>query len=61
MPPEQVDLIFEPFYTSKSEGTGLGLAITHNIISEHGGRIDAKSQPGKGSLFRIWLPISGYK
>jgi signal transduction histidine kinase len=60
MPPEQIDLIFEPFYTSKSEGTGLGLAITHTIISEHGGRIDAQSQPGKGSLFRIWLPLGGY-
>ncbi|RME36142.1 MAG: hypothetical protein D6794_08895, partial [Deltaproteobacteria bacterium] len=49
----------EPFYTSKEGGTGLGLAITHNIISEHDGRIDAESQVGQGSLFRIWLPASG--
>ncbi len=59
MSPEQLELIFEPFYTSKGEGTGLGLAITHNIISEHGGRIDALSSPGEGSCFRIWLPSGG--
>lgn len=60
MSAEQLDLIFEPFYTSKGEGTGLGLAITHTIIAEHGGRIDVKSTPGTGSLFRIWLPASGH-
>jgi len=59
MTAEQMRLIFEPFYTSKSGGTGLGLAITHNIISEHGGRIDVQSRPGQGSAFRIWLPMSG--
>ncbi|ORJ62855.1 ATP-binding protein [Geothermobacter hydrogeniphilus] len=59
MSAEQLELIFEPFYTSKGEGTGLGLAITHNIISEHGGRIDADSTPGAGSCFRIWLPAGG--
>ncbi|GAB4173808.1 MAG: PAS domain-containing sensor histidine kinase [Geothermobacteraceae bacterium] len=59
MDPDRLEMIFEPFYTSKEGGTGLGLAITHNIISEHGGRIDAESRVGQGSLFRIWLPASG--
>jgi len=60
MSAEQLELIFEPFYTSKGEGTGLGLAITHNIISEHGGRIDVSSTAGEGSRFRIWLPTDGH-
>lgn len=59
IPAEKLDLIFEPFYTSKGEGTGLGLSITHNIISDHGGRIEADSSPACGTTFRIWLPLSG--
>lgn len=49
--------IFEPFYTTKpaGEGTGLGLSICQKIISEHGGRIQVDSRPGKGSVFRINL------
>ncbi len=56
--PERLPLIFEPFYTSKGEGTGLGLAITHNIVSDHGGRIEVKSQPGQGSEFTLWFPLT---
>ena len=59
IPAERLPLIFEPFYTSKGEGTGLGLSITHNIISEHGGRIDVESHPGKGSVFTLWFPLPG--
>ncbi len=55
---EQIPLIFEPFYTSKGHGTGLGLAISYNIISEHGGKIDVKSQAGEGTTFHISLPIN---
>jgi PAS domain S-box-containing protein len=49
--------IFEPFYTSKSEGTGLGLAIVLRIATDHGGRIDVESRPGK-TRFILRLPLT---
>lgn len=58
MSPDRVPLIFEPFYTNKGGGTGLGLSITHNIVSDHGGRIEVESRPGQGSAFTLWLPLS---
>jgi signal transduction histidine kinase len=58
MAPERIPLIFEPFYTSKGEGTGLGLSITHNIVSEHGGRIEVESRPGQGSSFTLLFPLT---
>jgi signal transduction histidine kinase len=59
VPADRLELIFEPFYTTKGEGTGLGLSITHTIIAGHGGRIEVKSSKGKGTEFRIYLPDSG--
>ncbi len=54
---EALPHIFEPFFSTKEGGTGLGLAITHKIIEGHGGRIEVESEPGKGALFRIVLPV----
>ncbi|MBN1521398.1 MAG: PAS domain-containing protein, partial [Candidatus Aureabacteria bacterium] len=49
--------IFNPFYSTKKRGSGLGLPICQRIVEEHGGFIDAESQEGKGTIFRIYLPI----
>jgi two-component system NtrC family sensor kinase len=59
IPKEMMDKIFEPFFTTKKtgEGTGLGLAICHGIMSEHNGRIYAKSEAGKGATFIVELPM----
>jgi two-component system, NtrC family, sensor histidine kinase HydH len=50
--------IFEPFYTTNSSGTGLGLAIVSRIVSEHGGEIGVESEPGRGSVFLVSLPVA---
>jgi PAS domain S-box-containing protein len=51
--------IFEPFFTKKEGGTGLGLFITYEIIQRHHGRIEVESQLGRGTTFRIWMPVAG--
>ncbi len=57
IPQEQINRIFEPFYTTKKKGTGLGLMIVQRIIRAHGGRIELESQEGRGTTFRVWLPL----
>jgi len=60
--PEQLDKMFDPFYTTKDvgKGTGLGLPVSLGIIENHGGTISVKSQVGKGSTFIIHLPLEEY-
>jgi signal transduction histidine kinase len=57
IPQEQLNRIFEPFYTTRKKGTGLGLMIVQRIVRAHGGRIDLESHVGRGTTFRIWLPL----
>jgi two-component system, sporulation sensor kinase E len=57
IPQEEINRIFEPFYTTKKKGTGLGLMIVQRVVRDHCGRIDLESHVGKGTVFRIWLPL----
>ncbi len=56
IPQEQINRIFDPFYTTKKKGTGLGLMIVQRIMRAHGGRIELESHVGRGTTFRLWFP-----
>jgi signal transduction histidine kinase len=56
IPKDDMDKIFEPFYTTKEGGIGIGLAIVKDIIEENGGRISVESDLGRGTTFHIRLP-----
>jgi signal transduction histidine kinase len=59
--PEHMELLFQPFYTTKPEvkGTGLGLSVCHGIVQGHQGEIRVESWPGEGSTFTVLLPVKG--
>ena len=56
---ENLDRIFEPFFTNKEGGTGLGLAISSQIAQDHGGNLTCENAPGGGAIFRLILPVPG--
>jgi two-component system sensor histidine kinase HydH len=57
IPQENLERVFNPFFTTRSNGTGLGLAITHRIIQGHGGRMEVESRVGEGTTFTVILPV----
>jgi signal transduction histidine kinase len=60
IPPEKIEDIFDPFYTTKpvGQGTGLGLSIVYGIVKKHGGYIEVNSKINIGTTFSIFLPIA---
>jgi two-component system, NtrC family, nitrogen regulation sensor histidine kinase GlnL len=57
IPAEVLEHLFTPFFTTKSTGTGLGLAICQKIVSEHRGMIRVDSEPSRGTVFTVMIPL----
>jgi len=58
IPPEDLDKVFEPLFTTKARGIGLGLAISRNLVEANGGAIGVESEVGQGSTFTVRLPVT---
>jgi two-component system nitrogen regulation sensor histidine kinase NtrY len=58
IPPEILEKIFVPFYSTKTDGSGIGLSLSRQIISNHGGQISVESVEGKGTTFKVILPVA---
>jgi two-component system, NtrC family, sensor kinase len=61
IPKENVNRLFDPFFTTKSSGTGLGLAVTYGIIQQHDGKIEIKSEVGRGTVFILSFPVEDHR
>lgn len=59
--PEEMDKIFDPFYTTKENGTGLGLSVAHQIVLHLGGMLTARRNPGRGMTFTVIIPVQAEK
>jgi len=61
IPPENLDKLFDPFFSTKEvgQGTGLGLPVSYGIVQRHGGTIRVQSEVGRGTTFTIWIPVDG--
>jgi PAS domain S-box-containing protein len=57
IPPEDLEQLFEPFFSTKEGGTGLGLSISYSVIERYGGEITVQSVVGEGTTFTVWLPV----
>jgi signal transduction histidine kinase len=59
IPPDKLDRLGSPFFTTKENGTGLGLTVCYRIMRNHGGRIEVDSRQGEGTTFTLYLPVEG--
>ncbi|MDP3152760.1 MAG: GAF domain-containing sensor histidine kinase [Archangium sp.] len=58
IPEENLEKLFDPFYTTRADGHGIGLAVVQQLVSQHGGELSVSSAPGDGSTFEVWWPES---
>ena len=56
IPADELQKVFDPFFTTKEQGTGLGLAIVYNTVRKHGGSVDVRSEPERGTTFTVTFP-----
>jgi PAS domain S-box-containing protein len=57
IPPENLEKLFEPLFTTKPKGIGLGLAVSKKLVEANGGKIEVQSEPGQGAVFNVYLPV----